>query len=328
MVKMVVDTDGGIDDASALWWALTTPDVDVVGITTVHGNIDSPTAAANVCRILHLVGRDDIPVAVGADDPFAEAPEMRAADFIHGTDGVGETGRPAAPFGPGGESADALLARLVDDAAAAGEPLTLVTLGPLTNIAHRVAADPSWAGRVDRLVIMGGSVAMPGNAKPGAEANIAHDPAGAARVVTAGWHRPPLMVGLDVTHVATLTAHEFDLAEERRTPAAADLAEMLGFYRRFGGTFCAEGECPQHDLLALMAAVRPGLVEGPVLPIAVQDSPGPAWGVVVVDRRVPFFERAGDGSVQPAPDGFSPWQLGLEVDTGRFRAEVRRLFGG
>ena len=77
-----------------------------------------------------------------------------------------------------------------------------------------------------------------------------------------------------------------------------------------------------------MAAARPGLVHGPVLPVAVQDTPGPAWGVVVVDRRVPFFERAGDGSAQPVTEGFSPWELGLEVDVDRFRAEVRQLFGG
>ena len=87
--------------------------------------------------------------------------------------------------------------------------------------------------------------------------------------------------------------------------------------------------------LAPLRARGPGLLTGrglwryaPVLPIAVQDTPGPAWGVVVVDRRVPFFERAGSGSAQPVTDGFSPWELGLEVDVERFRSEVRRLFGG
>ena len=77
-----------------------------------------------------------------------------------------------------------------------------------------------------------------------------------------------------------------------------------------------------------MAAVIPELVHGPVLPVAVQDTPGPAWGVVVVDRRVPYFERAGAESAQPVTDGFSLWELGLEVDVDRFRVEVRRLFGG
>lgn len=325
MARLVIDTDGGIDDASAIWWALTRPDVEVAAITTVHGNIDAGTAAANVCRILHAAGRPDVPVAVGADTPFGPAPEMRAADFIHGTDGLGETGIEPAPFGPVDESADELLARVVADSS---EPPTVVTIGPLTNLAHRVHTDPGWAGAVERLVVMGGSVNMPGNAKPGAEANVAHDPAAASVVVHAGWTRPPLMVGLDATHVGTLTESEFELVERRLTPAAAFLAEPLAFYRRFGGTFCAPGECPQHDLLAVVAAVRPGVVHGPVLPVAVQDLPGPAWGVVVVDRRVPFFERAGSGSAQPVTDGFSPWELGLEVDVSAFRREVRNLFGG
>jgi purine nucleosidase len=322
---MIIDTDGGIDDASAIWWALESPEVEVVGITTVHGNVDAVTAGANVCRILEAAGRVEVPVAVGADLPFAEAPDMRPADFIHGTDGIGDTGRPAAGHGPVDDTADELLTRLVTQAS---EPLTLVTLGPLTNIAHRVTADPVWAGALDRLVIMGGSVNMPGNAKPGAEANIAHDPAAAAVVVHTGWSRPPLMVGLDVTHVGTFTDEEFDLVDRHLTRAARYLAEPLAFYRRFGGTFCEPGECPQHDLLAVMAAVIPELVHGPVLPVAVQDTPGPAWGVVVVDRRVPYFERAGAGAAQPVTDGFSPWELGLEVDVDRFRVEVRRLFGG
>jgi len=105
------------------------------------------------------------------------------------------------------------------------EPVTLVTMGPLTDIAHRVTADPGWAARIDRLVTRGGSVNMPGNAEPGAEANIAHDPAAAAAVVHAEWLRPPLMVGLDVTHVGTFTDEEFALVAERRTPAARYLAE-------------------------------------------------------------------------------------------------------
>ena len=324
-MRLLIDTDGGIDDASALWWALTTPGVEVVGITAVHGNVDVDTAAANVCRILETAGHPEVPVAVGAAEPFAAAPEMRRADFIHGADGIGDTGRPPARLRPVAESADALLARLVDEAE---EPLTLVTLGPLTNIAHRVTADPGWAARLARLVVMGGAVSVAGNAKPGAEANVANDPAAAAAVVHAGWAVPPLLVGLDVTHVATLTDEEFELADRRLTPAADDLAEPLAFYRRFGGTFCEPGECPQHDLLATMAAVVPGLVSGPVLPVAVQDTPGPAWGVLVVDRRVPFFERAGDGSAQPVTDGFSSCELGLEVDVARFRAQVRRLLGG
>jgi purine nucleosidase len=324
-VRVVIDTDGGIDDASALWWALTAPDVELVAVTTVRGNVGSATAAANACRVLEAAGRAEVPVAVGADAPFGPAPAPRRGDAIHGVDGLGGTARAPVALVPVEESADELLARVV---AEASEPLTIVAIGPLTNLAHRVSRDPAWAVRVARLVVMGGSVGAPGNAKPGAEANVAHDPVAAAAVVGARWSQPPLMVGLDVTHVGTLTEAELDLVEQRRTPAAAFLAGPLAWFRQVGGTFCEPGEYPQHDLLAVIAAARPGVVRGPVLPIAVQDGPGPAWGVVVVDRRGPFLARAGVGPALPVTEGFSPWEVGLEVDVDAFRREVRRLFGG
>jgi len=321
-VRMIIDTDGGVDDAAALWWALTAADVDLVGITVVHGNVPVEVAAGNVCRVLEAAGRPDIPVAVGFDEPFGPAPDLRPADFIHGADGLGNTNRPAASFGPGDASASELLDRVaVDD-------VVLVTLGPLSNIAAHLAADASWAGRIARLVVMGGTVLGAGNAMPYGEANIAHDPAAAARVAQAGWRTPPLLVGLDVTHQATFTRSEFALLNERRTPAAEFLDEPLALYRQFGGTFCALDECPCHDLLAVMAAARPGLVSGPVLPLAVQAERGPAWGSTIVDRRVPFFARGGDGSAQALPDGFSPWEIALEVDVLAFRSGVRALFGG
>ena len=97
-------------------------------------------------------------------------------------------------------------------------------------------------------------------------------------------------------------------------------------YARFGGTFCPADEFPCHDALAVMAAVRPGLVDGPVLPTAVQTGPGPALGMTVADRRQPYFAAAGQH--QTLPDGFSPCQVALTVDVDVFRAELRTLFGG
>lgn len=319
---MIIDTDGGVDDAAALWYALTSPEAEVVAITVVHGNVPVETAAANVCRILEATGHPDIPVAVGADAAFGPAPALRPADFIHGVDGLGNTFRPPASFAPSSTTTAELLR------AAAADDVVVVTLGPLSNLAALIAQDPSWATIPARLVVMGGTVLSAGNAMPAGEANIAHDPAAAALVASAAWRTPPLLVGLDVTHRATFTAAEFALLAEHRSPAAAFLDEPLALYRQFGGTFCAPGECPCHDLLAVMAAVLPGLVHGPVLPLAVHAEPGPAWGSTVVDRRVPFFERAGSGSNQALPDGFAAWEIGLEVDVARFRTEVRALFGG
>lgn len=323
-IPVVIDTDCGVDDAVALWFALTDPRLDVVAITTVFGNGSAAGAAENVHRILHAAGREDIPIALGAEEPIAAAPDLRHPDFIHGTDGVGDTHRPMPPgFQLVEHSAVALLAELV--AARPGE-LTLITLGPLTNVAEAIRAHPTIPGQVADLVVMGGSVRQGGNALPLAEANFAHDPTGAAEVVAAPWAMPPLLVGLDVTHDATLGQREFDLLAEQRTAAAAYLDEPLRFYRRFGSTFTLP-DCPCHDLTATIAAVDPDLIhDAPVLPLAVQTNPGPAWGASVADLRTLAFAQV-EGSAQQAPEGFTPWRVGLGIDVGRFRATVRTLFG-
>ncbi len=321
-VPVIVDTDGGVDDAAALWFAATAPDVELVAVTVVHGNVDVGVAAANVCRVLEAAGRPDVPVVVGEPAPLGPVPVLRRADFIHGTDGLGETHRPPAAFGPTGTIvADAWAGAVTDRP----DEITLVTLGPLSNPASVFRRDPDVATGFRRLVIMGGVVGGPGNALPLAEANIAHDPVAAEEVVTAQWARPPLMVGLDVTHRATFTAAEVAVLERRETPAARFLAEPLAFYGRSAGTFCAPGEFPCHDLLAVLAAVR-DVVDGPVLPLAVQTAPGPAWGATVADRRVPFFERAGAGSQQGMLEGFAPWQIALTVDPPTFRHAVLTMF--
>jgi len=321
----MIDTDCGVDDAVALWFALTDPRLDVVSITTVFGNGTAAGAAENVHRILHAAGREDIPIALGADAPIDLAPDLRHPDFIHGTDGVGNTHRPLPPgHRVADEDAPALLSRLTRERP--GE-LGLITLGPLTNVAAVLRADPGFAARVPSLVVMGGSILRGGNALPAAEANVAHDPTAAAEVVAAPWAGPPLLVGLDVTHEATLTEAEFALLAERRTPAAAYLDEPLRFYRRLGSTFTLP-DCPCHDLAATVAAADPELVhDAPLVPLAVQTAPGPAWGATVADLRTLVFARV-DGSEQEAPGGFAPWRVGLGIDVARFRSAVRTLFGG
>ena len=327
-VPVLVDTDCGVDDAVALWWALGNHRIDVVGVSIVWGNVDVATAADNVGRILEATHHTTIPIALGLDGPVAEAPQLRSAEFIHGSDGLGDTFRPPPATVPVDESAVAFLRRTVDERP--GE-LTLVTLGPLSNIAAVLAEDPTWSTRVKRLVVMGGVVGIQGNALPYGEANIAHDPAAAAAVVRAEWVEPPLLVGLDVTQKATLTDAEFELLAEHKSAAAVYLDAPLHFYRTFGGTFAPAGECPCHDLLAFMGIFdQPGgqgLFDAPVLPLAVQATPGPAWGATIADRRMPFFHAAGGESVQGAHQEFTPWRIALGVDVARFRSEVRHLFG-
>jgi purine nucleosidase len=326
-IPVVIDTDAGIDDAVALWWALTDPRVEVRAITTVHGNVDIAEATANAAIIVAATGRTDVPIGRGSGVPVGPVPELRKATFVHGDDGLGDCG--LVPDMP----ADEVLASLGFVVGEASEVLrahadgaVLVTLGPLTTVARALQADPTLARRFRRLVVMGGAFASPGNAYPVAEANIAHDPAAAAIVFGADWAEPPLLVGLDVTHEATFDSSVVALLGEHRNAAATFCDAPLRFYAGAGGTFCEPGTFSCHDLLATMAAVIDDLVTGPLLRVGVQTAAGPAWGMTVADFRQPFFERA--GHPQASPDGFVDCVVALEVNLPRWRAEVRTLFGG
>jgi inosine-uridine nucleoside N-ribohydrolase len=321
---LILDTDGGVDDCVALWWALTDPGVDLIAVTTTGGAVDEQLAATSVLKVLAAAGRLDVPVAVGEPGRFGPGPALEPVPFIHGLDGQGNAGHPLPGAArPVAEPAVDLLRRLVDRSPG---QISVVATAPLTNLGRVLAADPDWAARVADLVVMGGSVASGGNAQPAAEANIAGDPLAAALVVAAGWPRPPLLVGLDATHRATLTEAEFTLLARRLTPAAAFLDAPLRFYRQFGSTF-TQPDCPCHDLFAMLAWADPGvLAEAPELPLAVVTTEGPAWGATVADLRAPVFARLA-GSRQAQPPGFSPWRVALGADVQQFRARFRQLIG-
>jgi len=305
-MAIVIDTDGGIDDAVALWWAVT--HLDVHAVTTVWGNGDAAMATRSVLTVLAAAGRLDVPVVVGADGPIAPAPQLDRPDWIHGRDGLGNTNRTPPDVAVVPTDAASFLVSLPDGT-------DLVTIGPLTNVAAALRRDRSLASRLGRLVVMGGVARPPGNARPSGEANIAHDPTAAQEVLSSEWSEPPLLVGLDVTHRATLTDAEFGLLAEHRNDAAAFLDAPLRFYRDGGSRFTGD-ECPCHDLLAVLALADPViLTDAPVLPVAVDCGGGPAWGTTVVDLR--GFD---------AEPGFSRCRVALDVDVARFRAEVRALF--
>ena len=323
---VIIDTDGGVDDAAALWWALLDPALDVVAVTVVWGNVDLERAWRSVARVLVAAGRGDIPIAVGAEGPVGVAPSLRPATFIHGDDGLGNTtlGLPDPPVVPVDEPAPALLRRLCR---ARPGKVSVVTIGPLSNLGLVLAADPGFAATVEELVVMGGSARAGGNALPWGEANMAHDPVAAAAVAAAGWRRPPLMVGLDVTREATLTDAHFALLASHRSAAAEFLDAPLRFYREFGSVLTAPN-CPCHDLVAVMALSDPGLIpDAPELPMAVDTAGGPAWGATVVDFRAPAIARL-RGSEQDQASGFGLWRVGLGADVARFRDQAASLFGG
>jgi purine nucleosidase len=294
-----------------------------LAITVVWGNVPVEVAAASVLRVIHAAGRADVPVAIGEAGPIGPAPALKPASFIHGEDGLGSTGREPAPIAAIATHAVDVLWQTVDQRR--GE-VTLITLGPLSNVA-RAVADLSFAANVADLIVMGGSARRGGNALPAAEANVAHDPDAAHDTFVAAWPSPPLLVGLDVTHTATLTSAEFALLAEQRSAAARFLDEPLRFYARHGTTFTAP-DCPCHDLLAVLACADPAIItDAPVLPLAVDRGGDAAWGATVVDFRAPLFAVSGPGARQDTPPTFTPWRIALGVDTARFRALARKLFG-
>lgn len=315
--RIVVDSDGGVDDAIALAWLLQRDDVEVEAVVAVWGNVGVTQAARNLRVVLEAFDRGHVPVHVGRAEPHQPAPDIGVADFVHGTDGLADIGLDDPLEGPvAGDGVEALVEL-------AGPDRTLLTLGPLTNVAASIALDPTSAGRWADLVVMGGASADPGNALPGAEANVAHDPIAAHAVVSASWRRPPLLVGLDATQTATIDSDDVALLHEGRNDGARFVAPLFDFYRVNGGSFCTPGECPCHDLLAAMAAVDPSVVEVAELPATVVTEAGPTWGVTVVDRRWLAWRQAADFHEQDAHGDLHPIRWAVRGERERFRHHVR-----
>jgi purine nucleosidase len=319
---MIIDTDGGTDDAVALWWALTDPRIDLVGILVTWGNVSRDTAAANVCRLLNAAGRGDVPVALGADGPIGPTPLIGLAHHVHGTDGLGGYADrwPTGNVTPVDEPAGEMLARCV---AERPDEIDLVAIGPLSTVAGALADDADIPARTRSLTVMGGVVGRAGNSLPVGEANVAHDPLAAERVVTAGWSHeaagPPLLVGLDVTLRAWVDDESLALADEGRTVAARFVAGPLRAYTEYYARTrqTATGNAACHDLLAVVAAVDPGIItDAPTLPLAVDTGGSAAWGATVADRRaVPQTTRP----------GFAPWNVALDLDTAAFQTALRSI---
>jgi inosine-uridine nucleoside N-ribohydrolase len=250
-IPILLDCDPGHDDAMAMLLALASPEVELLGITTVAGNQTLPKTTANALRILEFAGRDDIAVAAGADRPLVREPAV-AAD-VHGETGLDGPDLPAPQGSPITAHAVDYLAERIH---ACERPVTLVPTGPLTNIALLLARHPDVAANLERIVLMGGAIAE-GNVTPAAEFNIWADPEAAARVFASGLD--VTMVGLDVTHKALLTdAHAQRLRAAGRTGTL--VADLHGFYARVHRERYGWNGAPVHDAMALAHVVVPGLV--------------------------------------------------------------------
>jgi inosine-uridine nucleoside N-ribohydrolase len=250
-VPLLIDCDPGHDDAMALLLALASPEVELLGVSAVAGNQTLERTTANALRVLEFVHRGDIPVAAGAPRPLVR--ELHVAADVHGETGLDGPDLPPPSGAPVPEHAVEFLARRLRQAPA---PVTLVPIGPLTNVALLLAEHPEAAERIERIVLMGGAIGL-GNVTPAAEFNVWVDPEAAARVLHSGLD--VTIVGLDVTHKALLGADRVErLRASGRTGTM--VAELHAFYSAFHLRVYGDPATPVHDAMAVAHVIRPGLV--------------------------------------------------------------------
>ena len=270
--NLILDVDTGIDDAFALLFAARHPEINLLGVTCVDGNTNLKQVVINTLKVLDAAGAGDIPVSKGAARPLIDEP--RYAEYIHGNDGLGDLGTPLSTRKLDSRPAVELLRDLIEGSA---EPVTLVPLAPLTNIALFLRSYPETAAKLERIVLMGGS-ASSGNATPAAEFNIWHDPEAAAIVFSSGI--PITMYGLDVFMEPRVTAAQAaTLIEEGKTCSefAGRLIEHV--IKRMGH------DVTLGDYGAVATAIRPELSTFETFRVVVDTSFGPSRGQTLCDRR-------------------------------------------
>ncbi|HEX2782399.1 MAG TPA: nucleoside hydrolase [Ilumatobacteraceae bacterium] len=225
--KILIDTDPGIDDAMAIFYALASPELEVVGLTTVYGNAHIAVCTTNALKLLEIADRTHIPVAKGVDGPLV-MPYRGPAAFVHGTDGQGDVF--LSPPTTKSEPIDAaqFIIRTVMDSP--GE-ITLVALGPLTNIAVAMLIEPALTTHLAGIVLMGGNAFCGGNASPAAEANVLNDPEAADIVF--GADCPMVMAGLDVTEQTFMSAADIAQFSTFGNARANHLAAITPIYESF-----------------------------------------------------------------------------------------------
>ncbi len=303
-MRLLIDTDPGIDDALALLLALGAPGVRVEAVTTVAGNVDLDLATSNALRILAVAAPESPPrVARGAPRPLRR-PLVTAA-HVHGDDGLGglhgrreADGRPRYPaFAVPLEMQDAP-DLILEMARARGRDLTVVALGPLTNLALALEREPAALAGVGRVVVMGGAVAVPGNVTAAAEFNFYVDPEAAAHVLSAGLSLD--LVPLDVTRQVVL--READLGAAGSAPVAAFVRDLTR--HAFAAADADDGGIALHDPLAVGVALDPSLVSWEALAVQVECQGRLTRGLSLADRR----------ARRPRPN----CRVAMAVDAARF----------
>ncbi|MDZ8201193.1 nucleoside hydrolase [Microbacterium sp. SSW1-59] len=278
-VPVVLDVDTGVDDALALLLAATHPALDLKAVTCAAGNVSLAQVVDNTLGVLAIAGRADVPVGAGAEGPLVGRP--RDASHIHGANGLGDITLPAHGRAPVAVHAVELLRQTLEESS---EPLTIIALAPLTNIALLLRMYPSSREKIARIVFMGGAIGT-GNITAVAEFNVWADPEAAAVVLDSGV--PTLMYGLEPFYAATCDQDAIDALVASSQPAAHLAAALLGYLTAGRGEEgrVPGGHAPLGDAGTVCAVIDPTILTVVDAPVDVALAPGRTRGQTIVDLR-------------------------------------------
>ena len=275
--KIIIDTDPGQDDAVAILLALASPELEVLGITAVAGNVPLPLTSRNARVICELAGRDDMPVFAGCDRPLAR--DLVTAEYVHGKSGLDGIALPD-PKMP--LQAQHGVDFIIETLRAQPEgTVTLCPLGPLTNIATAFERAPDIVSRVAEIVLMGGAYFEVGNVTPAAEFNIYVDPEAAAIVFRSGV--PIVVMPLDVTHKVLTTRARVEAFRALGTRPGHAVASWTDFFERYDMAKYGSEGAPLHDPCVIAYLLRPGLFNGRHVNVEIETEGRFTRGMTVAD---------------------------------------------
>jgi purine nucleosidase len=278
--SLIIDCDPGVDDAVGLLLAFASPELDIVAVTTVAGNVSLERTTRNARIIRQIAGREDVPVFAGADRPLRR-PSAEAAEF-HGTEGLGglETFEPDAPAAAG-SAVDAIIERVMAHPAGS---VAVAVMGPMTNLALALRAEPSLAERLGSVVVMGGARSEGGNITASAEFNIWADPDAAAEVFTSACR--VTVLGLDATHQVRSTEARMAAIEALPGRSARTAAALLRFSQEVERRIVGWEWAPLHDPCTVAWLLKPDLFRTMPCEIAVETESDLTRGHTAVEFRV------------------------------------------
>lgn len=273
---IIIDTDPGQDDAVAILMALASPELEVVALTTVAGNVPQPLVTNNALAMGELAGRTDVPVYRGADAPLDR--DLYTAEYVHGPTGIDGADLPPPSTAPAdGDAVDVI----IEACLSADEAITICPVGPLTNVATAIAREPSIVATIREVALMGGGFFAGGNTTPVAEFNIFVDPDAASIVFNSGV--PITMFPLDVTHQALVLPEDLNRFRELGTPVGDAVAGMLGYYEQHDVEAYGTEGAPLHDPCVIAYLVDKTLFGGKPCRVDIETESELTMGETVVD---------------------------------------------